>query len=282
MHKTNRKPGEAPPIAKAINYVILIAAVLVSLFPFYMMFVSSTRSTSDILSFPPKLMFGTNLIKNFSKLNSEINIGRVLFNSLFISVTYTFLTLILASAAGYALSKFKFKGKNLIFTIILITIMIPNQVLLVPLFSMMNKIGWANSYQAVIIPSLANAFGIFLMRQNMLSFPDSLIEAARIDGCSEISIFFKIVLPNMKPALGALGIYMFMAQWDSFMWPLIILSTENMYTFPIALASLNGLQRKDYGAIMLGSTIATIPIMIAFLMFQKQFISGILGGAVKE
>lgn len=282
MASKKRKPGDAPISVKTINYIILIVAVLVSLFPFYMMFVSATRSTGEILSFPPKLTFGTNLAKNFTKLNSEIDIGRVLFNSLFISITYTVLTLILASSAGYALAKFKFKGKNLIFSIILITIMIPGQVLLVPLFSMMNKIGWANSYQAVILPSLANAFGIFLMRQNMMSFPDSLIEAARIDGYNELSIFFRIVLPNMKPALGALGIYMFMSQWDSFMWPLIILGTKDMYTFPIALASLNGLMRKDYGAIMLGSTIATLPIMITFLIFQKQFISGILGGSVKE
>lgn len=282
MKSKTKKPVDAPLSIKTMNYIILIVAVIVSLFPFYVMFVSATRTTGDILSFPPKLTFGANLAKNFAKLNSEINVGRVLFNSLFISIIYTVLTLILGSAAGYALAKFKFKGKQLIFSIIMVTLMIPGQVLLVPLFSLMNKLGWVNSYQAVILPALANAFGIFLMRQNMVSFPDSLIEAARIDGCNELSIFLKIVLPNMKPALGALGIYMFMSQWNNFMWPLIVLSTKDMYTFPIALASLNGLMRKDYGAMMLGSTIATLPIMITFLIFQKQFIAGILGGSVKE
>jgi len=273
---------ESKPLSKIITYLILIFAVFVSLFPFYFMFVSSTHTSSDILSVPPKLMLGLNLLNNYNKLNDEINVGKIFFNSIFISVTYTILTLLLDSIAGYVLAKFDFKGKTLFFGFILATLMIPNQVLLVPLFSMMNKIGWANSYQAVILPSLANAFGIFLMRQNMWAFPTSLIEAARIDGYGELSIFFKIVLPTMKPALGALGIYMFMSQWNNFMWPLIILSTKDMYTFPVALASLSGLQRKDFGMIMLGSAIATIPIMIIFLLFQKQFISGILEGSLKD
>lgn len=282
MDKRKRKPTDPNLSVKILTYIMLTVAVFVSLFPFYMMFISSTHTTAEILSLPPQLKLGSSFIDNIKKLDSSINIGRVFFNSLFITLTYTIITLLLASMAGYALGKFNFKGKSVFFTLILITLMIPNQVLLVPLFTMMNKINWANSYQAVIIPGLANAFGIFLMRQNMLSFPDSLIEAARIDGYGEFSIFFRIVMPTMKPALGALGIYMFMSQWDNFMWPLIILSTKDMYTFPIALASLNGLQRKDYGVIMLGATLATIPIMIMFLLFQKQFISGILGGSVKE
>lgn len=282
MYKRIRKPNDARLSTKILTYLLLSIAVFISLFPFYMMFVSSTHTTGEILSLPPQLKFGSSLISNMKKLNSSINVGRVFFNSLFITLTYTGITLFLASMAGYALSKFNFKGKGIFFTLILITMMIPNQVLLVPLFTMMNKINWANTYKSVIIPGLANAFGIFLMRQNMLSFPDSLIEAARIDGYGEFSIFFKIVMPIMKPALGALGIYTFMSQWNNFMWPLIILSTKDMYTFPIALASLDGLQRKDYGVIMLGSTIATIPIMVIFLLFQKQFVSGILGGSIKE
>ncbi|HML37916.1 MAG TPA: carbohydrate ABC transporter permease, partial [Bacillota bacterium] len=207
---------------------------------------------------------------------------RVVFNSVFISVVYTLLTLVLDSLAGYALAKFHFKGRNLIFALIMGTMMIPAQVLYIPQFTMMTSIGWANKYRAVIIPALANAFGIFLMRQNMMSFPTSLIESARIDGFNEFSIFFRIVLPNMKPALGALGIYNFMSQWGNFMWPLIILSTEDMYTLPVALASLNGLMYKDYGMMMLGASIATIPVIVMFLSFQKQFISGLMGGAIKE
>ncbi|MCT4564964.1 MAG: carbohydrate ABC transporter permease [Maledivibacter sp.] len=281
MISTKKKPGDAGLTVKVVTYTLLFVVVFASLFPFYMMFVSSTLSNKEILTERPRLIFGSNLANNYKNFNERFNVAKVLFNSIFITITYTILSLLLHSMAGYALAKFEFKGKNLIFSIILITLMIPLQVLLIPLFKMMNSIGWQNSYQAVIIPALANAFGIFLMRQNMISFPDSLIEAARIDGSGEFAIFFKIVLPTMRPAIGALGIYNFMAQWGNFMWPLIILSTKDKYTLPVALSALEGLQRRDFGVIMFGSTIATIPIMIIFLIFQRQFISGMLGGSVK-
>ncbi len=280
--RKNRKPSEASKSTKTLSYLFLIAALLISLFPFYLMFISSTLTTGEILSIPPKLSIGSNLMENLANLKDKMNVGRVMFNSLFVSIVYTALTLIINSLAGYAFAKFDFKGKNLIFALIMGTMMIPAQVLYIPQFTMMTAIGWADKFRAVIVPALANAFGIFLMRQNMMSFPTSLIESARIDGYGEFPIFFKIVLPNMKPALGALGIYNFMFQWGSFMWPLIILSTEDMYTFPVALASLDGLMYKDYGMMMLGATISTIPILIMFLLFQKQFISGLMGGAVKE
>jgi lactose/L-arabinose transport system permease protein len=280
MNKKN-KPNEAKFITKIIMYIILAVGVVISLFPFFLMFVSATHTSGDVVSYPPKLYFTGNLSANFKALNQDIGVGKVFFNSLLISVIYTALAILLDSMAGYALAKFQFKGKKILFTIILLTIMIPNQVLLIPLFKLMNTIHWVNSYQAVILPSLANAFGIFLMRQNMLSFPDSLIESARIDGFGEFNTFFRIVMPTMKPAMAALGIYMFMSQWNNFMWPLIILRTPAQYTFPIALSGLNGMSRINYGEIMLGTTLSTLPIMIIFLFFQKQFVSGILSGAVK-
>lgn len=280
--KRNRKPSEATKLTKFLSYLFLIIAVIISLFPFYLMFVSSSLTTGEILSIPPKLTIGTNLMENLANLKDKMDVGRVMVNSLYIAIVYTFLTLIINSMAGYALAKFDFKGKNLIFALIMGTMMIPSQVLYIPQFTMMTAFGWADKFRAVIVPALANAFGIFLMRQNMTSFPTSLIESARIDGYGEFSIFFKIVLPNMKPALGALGIYNFMSQWGNFMWPLIILSSSDMYTFPVALASLDGLMYKDYGMMMLGATISTIPILVMFLVFQKQFISGLMGGAVKE
>ncbi len=280
--KKKRNPSEASLLTKCLSYLFLIIAVFISLFPFYLMFVSSTLKTGQILSIPPKLSIGTNLMENLANLSDKMNVTRVMFNSVFVSVVYTVLTLIINSMAGYALAKFKFKGKNIIFALIMGTMMIPAQVLYIPQFTMMTAIGWADKYRAVIVPALANAFGIFLMRQNMISFPDSLVESARIDGYGEFAIFFRIVMPNMKPALGALGIYNFLSQWGSFMWPLIILSTKDMYTFPVALASLDGLMYKDYGMMMLGASISTIPILIMFLLFQKQFISGLMGGALKE
>lgn len=268
---------------KVITYVLLAVAVIISLFPFYFMFVSATNSNSEILSAPPGLTIGSHLMENIATLNSKINIGRVLFNSLFVSFSFTILTIIIASMAGYALVKYKFKGKNILFAVIMITMMIPAESMYIPLFTLMNEIGWANTYQAVILPPLANAFGLFLMRQNFISFPTTLIEAARIDGYNEMQIFWRIVMPNMKPALAALGIYMFMSAWNNFMWPLIILGTDDMYTFPVALSMLEGNQwRRDYGVIMLAASITTLPIMAIFLGFQKQFVAGIMGGAIKE
>ena len=275
------KPNDSKFLSKIIIYAILIIGVVVSLFPFYLMFISATHTSGDVIAFPPKLYISGNLLANLKSLDADIGIGKVFYNSFFISVIYTLATILLDSMAGYALAKFNFKGKRIIFTMILLTIMIPNQVLLIPLFKLMSYLNWVNTYQAVIVPSLANAFGIFLMRQNMLSYPDSLIESARIDGLGEYSIFFKIVMPTVKPAIAALGVYMFMTQWNSFMWPLIILRTPQMYTFPLALAGLNGMSRINYGEIMLGTTLSTIPIMIIFFLLQKEFVSGILNGAVK-
>lgn len=268
---------------KVITYALLAVAVVLALFPFYFMFVSASNSNREILAAPPGLTFGSHLADNFAALNSKIDIGRVLFNSLFVSVTFTLLTVIIASMAGYALVKYKFRGRNLLFAVIMVTMMIPAESMYIPLFTLMNEIGWSNTYQAVILPPLANAFGLFLMRQNFLSFPTTLIEAARIDGYNEMQIFWRIVMPNMKPALAALGIYMFMNAWNNFMWPLIILGTKDMYTFPVALSMLEGNQwRRDYGVIMLAASITTLPIMGMFLAFQKQFVAGIMGGAIKE
>lgn len=278
--KRNRKKINA---AHVVTYIVLIVAAFISLFPFYFMFVSATNTNAEILSATPRLFFGTNLLENLKNLNERLDLGRVLFNSVVMTVTYTLLAMLIHSMSGYAFAKFNFKGKNLIFGIIMLTMMIPGQVMYVPLFKLMNNIGWANTYQAVILPGLAGAFGMFLMRQNMLAFPTSLIEAARIDGYGEFAIFTKVVMPSMKPALSAMGIYMFMSMWNSFMWPLIILGTKSMYNFPVALSMLEGVAwRKDYGVIMLATVFAVLPILLIFLLFQKQFVAGVMGGAVKE
>lgn len=190
---------------KVFTYVFLTIAALISLFPFYFMFVSATNTNAEILSAAPKLFFGSHLAENFANLNKKMDLVRILTNSTIMTVSYTALAIVLHSMAGYALAKFEFKGKGLLFGLIMITMMIPAQVMYVPLFTLMNNIGWANTYQAVVLPGLAGAFGIFLMRQNMLAFPTSLIEAARIDGCGEIGIFLKVVLPSQKPAVGEIG-----------------------------------------------------------------------------
>ncbi len=266
-----------------VVYGILGIAAFLSLFPFYFMFVSGTNTNIQILSVPPKFTIGTELMNNLAILTQKVDLLTSIWNTLFVSTVYTVLALLLFSAAGYALAKFRFKGKNLIFTCIMGSMMIPSLVMYVPLFEMMIKINMTDSHWAVILPLLANAFGIFLMRQNMLNFPTALLEAGRIDGVGEISMFFRIVLPNIKPALGALVIYMFTSMWNNFMWPLIILGSEEKYTLPIALAMLDGNPtNKNYAVILLATAIATLPILIIFLVFQKQFVAGVMGGAVKE
>lgn len=269
-------------IKTILSYSIIIVGVIVSLFPFYWMFIGATNSSADIFSFPPKMVPGKSFMKNLSALNEQIDLPRVIFNSFFVAITYTIFTLALSSITGYAFAKFEFKGRNYLFGAILLTMMLPGQATMIPLFDIMKAFGWLNSYKAVIIPGIASAFGIFLMRQNMLKVPDSLIEAARIDGCGEFAIFYKIVLPTMRPSIAALGIYMFMAQWGNFMWQLIVLNDSSMKTLPVALSSLVGLSRVDYGQVLLGASLSTLPVIAIFLILQKQFISGILGGALKE
>ncbi len=270
-------------IGRVVCYVILVVAAFLSMFPFYFMFVSGSNQNVDILSVPPKMTPGAYLMENLTVLSEQVDIFTSAFNSLLLAGTYTILALILFSAAGYALAKFDFRGKGLIYTFTLSSMMIPGLVMFIPRFEMMIELNMVDTFAAVILPMLANTFGVFLMRQNMVNFPTALVEAARIDGVGELGIFGRIVLPNVKPALGALVIYMFTSMWNSFMWPLVILGSEEKYTLPIALAMLNGNPtNKDYAVILLAAAVATLPILIIFLIFQKQFIAGVMGGAVKE
>ena len=267
---------------KSIIYTLFTLGVILSIFPFYWMLVGSTIPSGKLLSVPPNLLPGNFLLENAKTLNESLNLPRVMWNSLFISILSTVLSVLFCTMAGYAFAKFKFKGREPLFFIILCTLMIPFQVTLIPLFEIMVWLDWLNTYQAIILPSLASPFAIFLMRQNMISIPDSILEAARMDGAGEFKIFFKIVVPTMKPALAAVSIFIFMSQWNSLLWPLITLNSKEMFTLPVALSSLIGLARIDYGQLMLGTSLSVIPILVLFLIFQKNFISGILGGSVKE
>lgn len=280
MAKTTLKNKKM--IQKLFLYLSLIVFLILSIFPFYWMIVGSTNHTSKMFTNPPTLTLGDQFMTNFTNLNEAIGINRVVFNSLFVSLTFVILSLMICTLAAYALSKFQFKGRNAIFFMFMLSMMIPYQATIIPLFRMMTEFQLLNTYFALIAPQLCFPFAIFLMRQNFLAFPNSLIESARIDGAGELKIFLTIVLPSMKPALAATAIYLFMMQWNNFMWPLVATTSQDMYTIPVALSSLIGISMIDYGQIMVGITIATIPIIIFFLLLQKQFISGMLGSAVKE
>jgi lactose/L-arabinose transport system permease protein len=267
-------------------YALLLLGAFVSLFPFYYMFVQASQPSSEVLRFPPHLWFGASAWTNIRALWDN-GFGRALFNSAFIAVTSSALSVMIASMAGYAFAKYRFPGRSLIFGLFLLVLMVPYHVTAVPLFKMMASItwftdsNWISSYQAVILPALANPFGIFLMRQSMQALPDDLLDAGRIDGASEWRVFWNVAIPTMRPTLAALGIYSFMFQWNSFFWPLIIMRDKAMETLPVRINALVGLSIIDYGQLMMGTALTTLPIMMIFLAFQRQFISGAMAGAVK-
>ena len=219
---------------------------------------------------------------NYRNLWKTVPYGRYFVNSVFIATASTLLTLFFCSLGGYAFAKYQFRGQKILFGILLASMMVPFQVLLVPLFGLMYDIGWLNSYKAIIIPFSVGAFGVFLMRQFIVTIPSELLDAARIDGCSEFGIYYRIVLPIIKPALGALTIYSFLGSWNGYLWPLIILRDEAKYTLPIGLANLVGIYRQDYGMLMAGTLLSLMPIVILFLAMQREFVQGITLGSVKE
>lgn len=274
--------GNHKLLKKTSLHIFLIIGVVISLAPFYWMVVGATNPSGDVLSFPPKLVPGNYLFENYKNLSESIDIVQAVLNSSVISIIYVLMSLLVCSTAGYAFAKYKFKGNNLIFVSFLLAMMIPYQATIIPLFQVFGSLDWINTYRAVLLPQICYPFAIFLIRQNMKGIPDSLLEAARIDGAGELYIFFRIVLPTMKPTLAAVSIFLFTHQWNNFMWPLIVMTTQENYTLPVALSTLAGLNSIDYGQLMLGTTISVLPIMIVFLILQKHFVSGILGGSIKE
>lgn len=268
-------------VLRAPVYVLLVFAGILALVPFLWMVIASTHRTSDLFVTPLPLLPGGEFWQNLGRLQESIGFGQVMLNSVLVAVIYTAFSVVVSVMCGYGLATYRFRGRGVLLGAILVTMMIPMQVLLVPLFQMMASLGWIDSYQALIVPFLANAFGIFLMRQGFLDFPVTLIEAARIDGASELRTFYRIVIPVARPQIAALIIYTFISQWNSFIWPLLMLNTEANYTIPVALNTMIGLSRVDYSGLMLGSLLATLPLFILFLVFQKQFVAGLLGGAVK-
>jgi lactose/L-arabinose transport system permease protein len=273
------------PQTRAMSLVVTLviaAGAFIMLVPFYWLIVASTHLSRDIFSNPPNLTFGDQLFTNLGHLFGDTGFGNALKNSLLIAILYALIGGSVCTAAGYAFAKFSFPGQGMLFGAVLITLALPSQVTLVPLFQIMVQLNWLNTYQALILPNLALPFGIFLMRQTMQSVPDELIQAARVDGAGEFRIFLQVVLPTMRPALAALGIFMFLGQWNDFVYPLIILRTSDAYTIPVALATLQGVSDTDYGQLLAGTAVSVVPVLILFLFLQRHFVAGILAGAVKQ
>lgn len=265
-----------------VAYGAVGMGALVMLMPFYFMFVFASHSRTEIFSLPPPLFFGDDFLVNLKILTDRMPFWRNLGWSLYVAIASTLLTLLFCSMGGYAFAQFEFKYKNALFGLVMGTMLLPSFMNMIPTFMIMDLLGWIDQPRALYIPGAASAFGIFLMRQFIASaIPKDLIEAARMDGCSEIGIFWRIVLPLLKPALGTLGLITFIASWNNFIGPLVVMRSPDMYTLPLALRSLQSPVNTEWGALMTGSAIATLPLMVLFIISSRQLISGLTAGAVK-
>ncbi|MDR1175489.1 MAG: carbohydrate ABC transporter permease [Treponema sp.] len=268
---------------KGTLYIILILLAFTMIMPFYMMFIYATLPTNKIFSYPPVIWFGSNIQSNLRVMNRIVNVLQSYLNSIIVTVSNTVLVLLFCSMGGYAFAMHNFRFKKQLFGILLVTMMIPWTAGIVPWFWLMSKFGWINDFKALIIPSAANAFGIFWMRQYCArNVPQSILDAARIDGCSEWTLFFHVVTPVILPAYASLGIMQFVNVWNDFVAPMMILRRKATHTLPIMLKTMVGDRGTDYGALMLASTCAVLPLLIVFLMASKFFMSGLTAGAIKE
>ena len=266
--------------AGLINALLLCGAAL-TLFPLAWMLSVSFMAPGEASTFPPPLLPAHPTLGNYRELFDHHDIGRYLVNSVLLATAATLLSLTFNVAAGYAFAKLRFSGRDRIFRLMLGVLVIPGQVTMLPLFLMLKSVGLVNTYLGVLIPSMAGIFGIFLVRQYALGIPDVLLEAARIDGASEFRIFRSIVLPLLAPILVTLAIFSFLASWNDFMWPLIVLAGNEHYTLPVALASLAREHGHDNEMMMAGSVLTVIPVLLLFLGLQRYYLQGLLIGSVK-
>lgn len=265
---------------KGLLYIITILFAVITLGPFIWSIITSLKPTNEIGSFTVNLK--TLTIKNYTFLWNKFPFGRWAFNSIFVGGIVTFGNMLFNSMAGYALARIKFPGKNILFITILAVMMVPGQVVMVPTFILLSKLGWVNTYRGMTIPFLTSCFNIFLMRQFFLSIPKSMEESAQIDGLSRFGIFFKIVLPLTIPALSTQFILTFTGNWNSFLWPSLLAQGTDMYTLPVGLNSFYGQYYQFWNQVLAGVMILTLPSLIIFLIFQKNFIKGIATTGMKE
>lgn len=257
------------------KHTFLIICSIISLFPFLWMIIGMTNTSSDIVK--GRFSFGSELANNVSKLFETSDIGTAFMNSLIIAIIGTLLTLILCSMAGYGFEIYRTKGKDRLFGLLMLSMMMPFAAIMIPLFKLFSTWGLLNSATAVILPSMTTAFMIFFFMQNTKSFPRELLQAGRVDGLNELKLFTHIYMPTMKPTYAAAAIITFMSNWNNFLWPLIALQTPDKKTLPLVVSSLASSYNPDYGIIMVAIIITTLPTILIFFLLQKQFVQGMLG-----
>ncbi|HUQ20003.1 MAG TPA: carbohydrate ABC transporter permease [Gemmatimonadaceae bacterium] len=268
-------------LTRILLYTLLIIGAMLSLLPMLWMLSASLMPTGEASTFPPHFLPSAPTLEHYRDLFVRLDLGRNLLNSIFVSFIVTFASLFINSMAGYAFAKLRFRGRDRVFRVLSTGLVLPVQVAMLPLFLLLKNMGLINTYWGVIIPGLASIFGIFLVRQYALSIPDEMLDAARVDGASEFRIFWSIVVPGIMPILATLSIWTFLATWNDFMWPLIVLSDQSHYTLPVALANLSGEHVQDTELMMAGSVLTVIPVMLVFLFLQRYYIQGVMAGSVK-
>ena len=271
----------SPRLMKAIINGLLIGGTLVALFPLLWMLSVSFMAPGEASALPPPLLPKHPSWANYRELFVRAGMGRYLLNSVLVAGAITALSLVFNLMAGYAFAKLRFAGRERLFQALLGALVIPAQVAMLPLFLLLKYLGLVNSYAGVVAPALATVFGIFLVRQYARGIPDELLEAARIDGAGEWRIFAQIVLPLLKPIIVTLAIFSFLAAWNDFMWPLIVLTGQEHYTLPIGLASLAREHAQDSELMMAGSVVTVLPVLLLFLALQRYYLQGLLLGSVK-
>lgn len=264
-------------------HAVLVVGLLLSAFPFYWAVIMSTHTTSDIFSYPPKLLPGSHFLENARHLFDNIDFFGSMFNSLLVAGSVTFLVLFFDSLAAFVFAKFDFPGKNVLFALLMAIFMVPAQLAAIPQFVIMAKLGWIGTMTSLIVPAAANAFGIFWMRQYMKgAIHDELLDASRIDGASFLAQYWHVALPVVRPGLAFLGIFTFMGQWNDYAWPLIALTNPDNVTLQVALSQLNGTHgTTDYGMVMTGALLALVPLLIVFAVGARQIIGDLAKGAIR-
>ncbi len=282
LQKPTAGSGRGRNLGLLLVWTALIATTIISLWPMYWLFLSALTPTQETIKTPPDLVPIHASLDNFVRLFQRARDYKLWFvNSLVITLSITAFHVVVDTLAGYGFAKKRFPGRTVLFALLLSTLMVPAQVTLVPLYIVTRNLGLLNNPLAVILPGTANVLGVFLMRQYVQTLPSELEDAARVDGCTEFGVFWRVILPLSRPAMGALAIFTFVRHWNDFIWPLIVLQRSNRFTLPVGVASLQGEFSTDYGIIFAGAALAALPIVVFFLLFQRYFLEGVRLGAVK-
>jgi multiple sugar transport system permease protein len=256
-------------------HVTLLVLGFCMVFPLLWMLLSSFKPSLEVISVEFHLLPRTWTLKNYANVFEQLQMGRGYLNSLIVAVSVTFFVLLSATASGFLFSKLKFKGRDLLFFVVLASVMVPPQIVLIPLYFLISRLHWVNTYQGLIFPFMMNAFGIFLMRQTMHGIPNDLLEAAHIDGASDFRVYYSVILPLIRSSIAVLGILIFLWTWDEFLWPLVTVTQNETKTLPLILSHFSQAEQKFPGESLAGATLVIGPVLVAYIFFQRHFVRGL-------